>query len=79
MSDGASPPKPFQKEGAASFLTPKWGVVGEVIVSFSSSSTSLCIGPDSDLPGAPNGFAFPKGLVKPVLDIVTLIATDGSL
>jgi hypothetical protein len=48
---------------------PKLGVVGEVTVSFSSSSATRCMALVSSLE-EPKGFAFaPKGLVKPGLDM----------
>lgn len=49
-------------------VPPKFGVVGEVTASFSSSSTTLCIGPVSTLP--PNGLLLAaNGLGKSALDM----------
>ena len=69
-SDDPSPPKGLLNVFPPVVLvSPKLGVVGEVTLSFSSSSTTLCIGPVSILP-EPKGLVFaPKGLVKPALDI----------
>jgi hypothetical protein len=76
-SDDASAPKgPRDALGAPS---PKLGVVGDVTTSFSSSSTSLCIGPESTLP-EPKGLELaPKGLVKPALDISPAYSSNSSV
>lgn len=64
-SEEESPPKGPRKRFPE--LDPKFGVVGDVMVSFSSSSATLCIAPVSSLDD-PKGFEFaPKGLVKPGL------------
>jgi hypothetical protein len=63
-SDEESPPKGPLNTLPVDDWPPKFGVVGEVMVSFSSSSATLCIAPVSSRE-EPKGFeCAPKGLLK---------------